>query len=53
MIADYKTSREIAHELFVSFRTLENHRANIALKLDFKGCYALIRYAAENKSMLY
>lgn len=52
MIADYKTSREIGDELFVSFRTIENHRVNIARKLDLKGNHALIRYAVENKSLL-
>lgn len=34
LIADNKTSREIANELFVSIRTVENHRANICAKLD-------------------
>jgi DNA-binding NarL/FixJ family response regulator len=52
LIAEYKTSREIGDELFVSFRTIENHRANIARKLDFKGSHALIKYAVENKSLL-
>lgn len=52
LIAEYKTSREIADELFVSFRTIENHRANIARKLDLKGSHALIKYAVENKSQL-
>src|SRR5712691_9984812 len=32
MIADYKTSREIADELHISFRTVERHRANICEK---------------------
>jgi DNA-binding NarL/FixJ family response regulator len=52
LIADYKTSREIGDELFVSFRTIENHRANIARKLDLKGSHALIKFALENKSRL-
>jgi DNA-binding NarL/FixJ family response regulator len=52
LIADYKTSREIGDELFVSFRTIENHRANIAKKLDLKGSHALIKFALENKSRL-
>lgn len=52
LIAEYKTSREIADELFVSFRTVENHRANIARKLDLKGSHAVIKYAVENKSLL-
>ena len=52
LIAEYKTSREIGDELFVSFRTIENHRANIARKLDLKGSHALIKFALENKSPL-
>jgi DNA-binding NarL/FixJ family response regulator len=52
LIADYKTSREIGDEIFVSFRTIENHRANIAKKLDLKGSHALIKFALENKSRL-
>lgn len=52
LLAEYKTSREIGDELFVSFRTIEAHRANIARKLDLKGNHALIKYAAENKSSL-
>lgn len=52
LIAKYKTSREIGDELFVSFRTIENHRVNIARKLDLKGNHALIKYAVENKSLL-
>ena len=52
MIAEYKTSREIGDEMFVSFRTVENHRANIARKLDLKGSHALIKFALENKSLL-
>ena len=52
MIAEYKTSREIADELFVSFRTIENHRANIARKLNIKGNHALIKYAVENRELI-
>ncbi len=52
LIGEYKTSREIGDELFVSFRTVENHRANIARKLDLKGSHALIKFALENKSLL-
>lgn len=52
MIAEYKTSREIADELFVSFRTIENHRTNIARKLDLKGNHALIKYAVENRLLI-
>src|SRR5882762_9776636 len=36
LIAQYKTSQEIADELFISIRTVDRHRANIANKLDLK-----------------
>lgn len=52
MIADGKTSREIADELFISPRTVDRHRANIADKLDLKGTHALLHFALENKTQL-
>jgi DNA-binding NarL/FixJ family response regulator len=52
MIADYKTSREIADELCISPRTVERHRANISEKLNLKGSHALIRFATAHKSQL-
>jgi DNA-binding NarL/FixJ family response regulator len=52
MIADYKTSREIADELNISFRTVERHRANICEKLDLKGSHALLKFASEHRSQL-
>ena len=51
-IADHKTSREIAAELFISIRTVERHRLNICNKLDLHGSNALIRFALENKQQL-
>jgi len=51
-IADNKTSREIADELYVSVRTVENHRANICAKLDLRGAHALLHFALEHKSVL-
>jgi two-component system, NarL family, response regulator DegU len=52
LIADNKTSREIAGELFVSIRTIENHRANICTKLELHGAHALLKFALEHKSAL-
>ena len=48
-IADNKSSREIASEMFISFRTVENHRANICSKLDLHGSNALLKFALEHK----
>ena len=50
LIADGKTSKEIADELFVSPRTVDHHRANISAKLDLKGKNALLTFALTNKS---
>jgi len=52
LIADYKTSKQIAEELFVHYRTVENHRTNICAKLDLHGSHALIKFALEHKSEL-
>lgn len=52
LIAENKTSREIATELHISFRTVQNHRANICAKLDLKGYNKLLQFALEHKSHL-
>ena len=52
LIGEYKTSREIADELFVSPRTVETHRTNIAQKLNLRGSHALIKLAPAHKSEL-
>jgi len=49
LIAEYKTSKEIAEILCVSPRTVENHRANICSRLEIHGSHALIRFAVENR----
>ena len=52
LIANNKTTREIAEELFISPKTVENHRSNIAAKLGVRGNNAVLRFALENKSHL-
>jgi DNA-binding NarL/FixJ family response regulator len=52
LLANYMTSREIAAELFVSVRTIENHRANICSKLNLHGTHALVKFALNHKSEL-
>lgn len=51
-ISENKTSKEIAEILFISYRTIENHRANISGKLDLKGSHSLVKFAIENKALL-
>jgi DNA-binding NarL/FixJ family response regulator len=50
LLADYKTSKEIAQELFVSPRTVETHRNNICQKLGIHGSHALMKFALSQKS---
>lgn len=52
LIAEDKTTREIADYLFVSPRTIDTHRANICRKLDLHGSLALVKFAIEHKSEL-
>jgi DNA-binding NarL/FixJ family response regulator len=52
LIADNRTSSQIAKELFISVRTVENHRANICQKLELHGAHALLKFALEHKSEL-
>jgi len=52
LIAEDKTSKEIAGELFISYRTVETHRANISRKLELHGNLALVKFALEHKAQL-
>lgn len=49
LIAEYKTSKEIAAQLFISYRTVENHRTSICNKLGIHGSNALIKFALEHR----
>ena len=50
LLAEYKTSKEIAQELFVSPRTVETHRNNICQKLGIHGSHALMKFALAQKN---
>ena len=52
LIAENKTSKEIASELFISYRTVQNHRNNICQKLGLKGHHKLLQFALENKGLI-
>jgi DNA-binding NarL/FixJ family response regulator len=52
LVAGNKTSKEIAKALCISYKTVENHRVNIAKKLELSGNNALLRFAIEHKSLL-
>ncbi len=49
LLADLKTTKQIATELGVSPRTIDNHRAHICSKLDLQGPHALTKFALEHK----
>ena len=49
LLAEGKSSKEIAAILGISVRTVETHRAVIMKKLRFKSFSELIRYAVRNK----
>jgi DNA-binding NarL/FixJ family response regulator len=51
-IAQKKTSKAIAAELFISPRTVESHRANISAKLSLKGPNSLLQFAVEHRDAL-
>jgi len=52
LIAENKTSKEIAMELFISYRTVQNHRTHVCEKLDLKGHHKLLQFALKNKAYL-
>jgi two-component system, NarL family, response regulator DegU len=50
LVAENKTNKEIARELFISHRTVETHRSHICEKLELSGNRALLAFAFEHKS---
>lgn len=52
LIALEKTTQQIADELFISYKTVENHRNNISKKLKLSGPHSLVKFAIRYKSHL-
>lgn len=52
MIAESKSSKAIAEELFLSQKTIDNYRYKISEKLNISGSYSLLKFALENRGML-
>lgn len=52
MVAEGKSSKSIAEELFIHYRTVENHRSNLCQKLGLQGHNALFKFALQHKSEL-
>lgn len=51
-VAQFQTSKEIAAGMDVSYRTIQNHRANICTKLELKGSHQLMSFAREYSELL-
>jgi DNA-binding NarL/FixJ family response regulator len=49
LLAEGKSSKEIASSLNLSVKTVEKHRANIMRKLDMHSVSELVRYAVRNQ----
>jgi len=52
LIAEDRTSKEIAELLGISVKTVENHRLNICHKLNLHGSHSLLKFAFDNRSYL-
>jgi DNA-binding NarL/FixJ family response regulator len=49
LLAEGKSSKEVASSLAISVKTAETHRANIMRKLDLHSVSELVRYAVRNQ----
>jgi DNA-binding NarL/FixJ family response regulator len=47
LLAEGLVTREVAERLYISPKTVENHRANIMKKLGLQSTVELVRYAAK------
>lgn len=52
LIAEDRTSKEIAALLKISVKTVDNHRLNICQKLNIHGSHSLLKFAFDHKSQL-
>jgi len=52
LIARGQSSKEIAAALYIHYRTVENHRVNIAQKLGLRGHNAVLKFALQHRMEL-
>ena len=52
LVAEYKTNKEIAAELNMGVRTVEQHRLNVSEKFNLKGRHALVKFVSEHLDQL-
>lgn len=53
LVSNSLSSKDIAEEMNISHRTVENHRTNICSKLGLQGTNALTRYALEHRNTFW
>ncbi len=53
LIADNFSSNQIAEMLFVSVKTVQNHRFNICRKLNLNGVNSLLTFALQKKHLIH
>jgi two-component system, NarL family, response regulator DegU len=51
-IANHKMTKEIADEMYISTKTVDNHRNNISRKLNLHGSNSLLKFALNNKQFI-
>ena len=49
LVAEEKSSRQIAELLHISAKTVENHRTNISSKLNLRGSHSLLKFAISHR----
>jgi DNA-binding NarL/FixJ family response regulator len=52
LIGEGRSSKEIAGELFINYRTVENYRTSACQKLGLRGHNALLKFAFQHKAEL-
>ncbi len=52
LLAEGMTSKQIGEEMFISHKTVDNHKTSISDKLELHGTHSLIKFAIENKAIL-
>ena len=52
LVAELKSNQEIAETLYISKRTVENHKVNISSKLGLKSSRHLLKFALQNKEFI-
>jgi len=52
LIAENKSSNDIAEQLLVSSKTVQNHRFNICKKMELEGVNSLLSFSLQNKYII-